>query len=359
MSNSNRPNDKLFMTRAMETTIRIGLVLLLVFLCYKIAQPFIHTIFGGVFIAVVIKPIYDRLKAALGGRSRLTVILITLLALILLIVPTYLLSESLINSSREYLVQLKDGTLRAPPPSESVKSWPLVGERLYESWSLTSNDLDAALDKVIAQLREHGDSLLSSAAGAGISILKLVIAIVIAGVLLANESAGKQVAMALATRLRSERGGETIQLAAATVRSVARGILGVALIQALMAWIAFVVVGLPGAGLWALIVLILATVQIPTILILVPIIVYVFSTSTVVTAVVFAIWCLLIGISDNVLKPLLMGRGVDVPMIVIFIGAIGGFISYGIFGLFAGAIILALSYNLFLSWLYDGAQKDT
>jgi predicted PurR-regulated permease PerM len=235
----------------------------------------------------------------------------------------------------------------------------LVGERLYESWSLTSNDLDAALDKVIAQLREHGDSLLSSAAGAGISILKLVIAIVIAGVLLANESAGKQVAMALATRLRSERGGETIQLAAATVRSVARGILGVALIQALMAWIAFVVVGLPGAGLWALIVLILATVQIPTILILVPIIVYVFSTSTVVTAVVFAIWCLLIGISDNVLKPLLMGRGVDVPMIVIFIGAIGGFISYGIFGLFAGAIILALSYNLFLSWLYDGAQKDT
>jgi predicted PurR-regulated permease PerM len=142
------------------------------------------------------------------------------------------------------------------------------------------------------------------------------------------------------------------------VRSVTLGILGVAMIQALLASLGLLVVGVPGAGLWALLVLILAIVQLPTILVLGPIIVYVFSTSTTVTAVVFAIWSILVGISDAFLKPLLMGRGVDVPMLVIFIGAIGGFMTSGIIGLFIGAIILALGYKLYLIWLDQDTQQD-
>ena len=142
------------------------------------------------------------------------------------------------------------------------------------------------------------------------------------------------------------------------MRSVALGILGVALIQTVLAGIGFLVVGVPGAGLWALLVLILAVVQLPTILILGPIIVYVFSTSSTVIAVVFAIWSILVGISDAFLKPLLMGRGVDVPMLVIFIGAIGGFMTSGIIGLFVGAIIFALGYKLFLAWLNEDTQTE-
>jgi predicted PurR-regulated permease PerM len=130
------------------------------------------------------------------------------------------------------------------------------------------------------------------------------------------------------------------------------------MIQALLASLGLLVVGVPGAGLWALLVLILAIVQLPTILVLGPIIVYVFSTSTTVAAVVFAIWSILVGISDAFLKPLLMGRGVDVPMLVIFIGAIGGFMTSGIIGLFIGAIILALGYKLYLIWLEQDTQPD-
>ena len=139
---------------------------------------------------------------------------------------------------------------------------------------------------------------------------------------------------------------------------VALGILGVALIQTLLASLGFLLVCVPGAGLWALLVLILAVVQLPTILILGPIIVYVFSTSSTVAAVVFAIWSILVGISDAFLKPLLMGRGVDVPMLVIFIGAIGGFMTSGIIGLFVGAVILALGYKLFLTWLDKDTQPE-
>ena len=162
-----------------------------------------------------------------------------------------------------------------------------------------------------------------------------------------------------ATRLTGERGTKAVELAGATVRSVALGILGVALIQTLLAGIGFLAVGVPGAGLWALLVLILAVIQLPTLLILGPIIVYVFSTSSPVIAVVFAIWSILVGISDAFLKPLLMGRGVDVPMLVIFIGAIGGFMRSGIIGLFVGAIIFALGYKLFLAWLNEDTAAGT
>ena len=359
MNTSNQPsNDKLFIARALEATIQIGLVVLLLYWCFKIGQPFIQIIVWGIIIAVAIHPSYDRLKSALGGRGRLVATLITLLALIVLLVPTYMLSESLIETAQEYSVQLDAGTLRVPPPSESVRSWPVIGEPLYKFWSLASNNLGAALSKMTPQLKKFGIPLLSAAAGAGVGILKFVVSIIIAGVLLANAAGGGQASRAIAERLAGERGTRVVALAGATVRSVALGILGVALIQTVLAGIGFLIVGVPGAGLWALLVLILAVIQLPTILILGPIIVYVFSTSSTVIAVVFAIWSILVGISDAFLKPLLMGRGVDVPMLVIFIGAIGGFMTSGIIGLFVGAIIFSLGYKLFILWLNMDIQPE-
>jgi predicted PurR-regulated permease PerM len=269
-----------------------------------------------------------------------------------------MLSGSLINTAQEYSAQLDSGTLSVPPPSESVRSWPVIGEPLYKFWSLASNNLEAALSKITPQLKKFGIPLLSAAAGAGVGILKFVVSIIIAGVLLANDAGCSQAALAIATRLTGERGFKLVELAVATVRSVTLGILGVALIQTLLASLGFLLVGVPGAGLWALLVLILAVVQLPTILVLGPIIIYVFSTSGTVIAVVFAIWSILVGISDAFLKPLLMGRGVDVPMLVIFIGAIGGFMTSGIIGLFVGAIIFSIGYKLFLVWLNMDIQPE-
>jgi predicted PurR-regulated permease PerM len=357
MNASNQPsNDKLFVARALEAAIRIGLVALLLYWCFKIGQPFIEIIIWGIVIAVAIHPGYDRLKSALGGRGRLAATLITLFALIVLLVPTYMLSDSLINAVQEYSANIDQGTLRVPPPPESVRSWPVIGEPLHTFWNLASNNLAAALSKITPQLKKFGIPLLSTAAGAGVGILKFVVSIIIAGVLLANAVGGGRAASTIARRLTGEQGTKAVELAEATVRSVTLGILGVAVIQTLLAGLGFLVVGVPGAGLWALLVLILAVVQLPTILILGPIIVYVFATASTVIAVMFAIWSLLVGMSDAFLKPLLMGRGVDVPMLIIFIGAIGGFIASGIIGLFVGAIILALGYKLFLLWLNEETQ---
>ena len=127
----------------------------------------------------------------------------------------------------------------------------------------------------------------------------------------------------------------------------------------MLAGAGMVAAGVPYAGIWSLGVLIFAVVQLPPLLILVPIIVWVFSVSTTTVAVIFMIWSLLVSIIDNVLKPLLLGRGVDVPMFVILIGAIGGMITSGIIGLFLGAVVLALGYKLFLAWLGELPELGT
>jgi predicted PurR-regulated permease PerM len=356
MSTSNQSsNDKSYVARALEASVNIALVGLILFWCFKIAQPFLETIVWGIVIAVGIHPIYDRLKSVLGGRNRLAATLITLLAIVLLLVPAYLLSESLIETMQEYSARLQEGTLRVPPPSDSIKSWPVIGEPVHEFWSLASNNLGAALSTAAPQLKKYGAQLLSTAAEAGAGLLMFVVSIIIAGVLLSNAEGGHQAAQAFAKRVAGERGALAVALAGATVRSVAVGILGVALIQTLLAGIGFLVVGVPGAGLWAFFVLILAVVQVPTIIVLGPVIIYVFSTSSTITAIIFAVWSILVGISDGFLKPLLMGRGVDVPMLIIFIGAIGGFVLSGIIGLFVGAIVFALGYKLFIMWL----EQDT
>jgi predicted PurR-regulated permease PerM len=358
MNTPSQPSsEQLFLARALEAAIQIGLAVLLLYWCFKIGQPFIQIIAWGIIIAVAIHPGYNWLKSALRGHGRLAATLITLLALILLLVPAYMLSGSLINAAQAYSAQLNAGTLTVPTPSESVKSWPIIGEPLYIFWNEASGDLADALRKITPQLKKYAMPVLSAAAGIGVAVLKFVVSIIIAGVLLANDAGGGRTAQAIATRLLGDRGANAVKLAIATVRSVTLGIIGVALIQSLLASIGFLLVGVPGAGLWALLVLILAVVQLPAILVLGPIIFYVFSTSSTSVAVIFTIWSIIVGISDNFLKPLLMGRGVDVPMIVIFIGAIGGFMASGIIGLFVGAIIFSLGYMLFLVWL--GTDKQS
>jgi predicted PurR-regulated permease PerM len=200
--------------------------------------------------------------------------------------------------------------------------------------------------------------LLSTAAGVGPGLLQFILAILIAVAMLAKAQGAYQFLQALARRIVGARGDDFATLAIATIRSVAQGVLGVALIQAILAGVAMLVMGVPGAGLWALLVLLLAVVQLPPLLILGPVMIYVFASAETVPAVLFMIWGILVNVSDIFLKPMLLGRGVDVPMLVILIGAIGGVMSSGIIGLFVGAVVLALGYKLFIAWLTQDFDAD-
>ena len=347
-------NDKRFFANALEAFIRIGIVGLLAIWCFQIGRPFIHIILWGIIIAVAIHPTCRKLKSMLGGRGKLAATLITLFALVLIIVPAVILTGSLIDGAQELSTRLENGTLEVPPPPENMRSWPVIGDPLYQAWSLASVNLKGALSKFAPQLKALGGWLLSTSVDTGIGILQFVFSIIIGGILLAKAEGAYKAAQAIGTRLADERGVEFVELAGATLRSVTKGILGVALIQSLLAGLGCLVAGVPAAGLWAVLVLLLAVVQLPPLLILGPIIIYVFSTASTFTAVIFAIWSVFVGVCDTFLKPLLLGRGVQVPMIIVFIGAIGGFITSGFIGLFIGAIVLVLGHQVFLAWLNAG-----
>jgi predicted PurR-regulated permease PerM len=347
--------DKSYKNRAVEVSIHLGLIFLLTAACLSILNPFIAVVTWGLIIAIAGYPGYCWLQKLLGGRGGLAAVLLTILLLAVLIVPIVLLSQTLVDGFQALAVRLHDETLKIPPPPPAIATWPIVGKPLSDLWSSASNNFPAALRGLAPQLKAAANRLFSTAAGVGMGVLQFFVSILVAGFLLANTSQSARVSRKLAIHLFGQRGAEFETLVGATIRSVTTGIMGVALIQSLLAGLGFLVVRLPAAGLWAVLFLIAAVLQVGS-LVLIPVVIYVFATTSAAKAVAFLIWCIVVALVDNVLKPLLLGRGVPVPIVVVFLGAIGGFLATGIIGLFVGPILLSVGYKLFLAWLDEGVE---
>ncbi len=342
-----------FSSRGAEIAIRIAFLALLVGWCFVIVWPFIGIIGWAIVMAVALYPTFDRLRVALGGRTKSAAVLLTIAFLLIFIVPAVVLSETLVSGIRTLATSLQNGSMAIPLPSETVKSWPFIGERIAALWTLAATNLDAAILQFRDEFASAGRWLLRQAASTGLGLVQFFVAVVLSGILLVTAKASEDLSQRIAQRVVGANGEQFARLAVATTRSVARGVLGVALIQATLTGIGFLVVGIPGAGLWALIALLLCIVQIGPGLLLLPAVIYVFSTSATATAVLFTVWCVVVGLIDNVLKPILLGRGVDVPMFIVIIGAIGGLLTMGVIGLFVGAIVLVLGYSALVAWLGD------
>jgi predicted PurR-regulated permease PerM len=341
-----------------EAAIRIGVLALLTLWAFVILRPFIHPVLWGVIIAIAVLPAYRGLTNKLGGRRKTTAALLTVLALALLVIPALKFFGEAIDGMQSLATQLEAGTLTVPPPPEKVASWPLVGGSVDDAWRLALTNLEAAIETYESQLKAVGAWLLSTVGGLGIGVLQFIISIIIAGVFLATSESASSAAVRIAKRFAGEQGEEFVVIADKTIRSVALGVLGVAVIQSLLSLIGMALVRVPGAPLWALLVLIVAIIQLPPVLILLPVAIYVFSTAATVPAVLFLIWAIIVSGSDAFLKPLLLGRGVNVPTLVILLGAIGGMMNSGIIGLFVGAVVLALAYQLFVAWLGDAPVAE-
>jgi len=345
------PRNEEFTKNAMEAAIRIGLVVLWVGWCFQILRPFVIPIIWGIIIAVAIYPVYGYLRILLKDSPRVSATLVTVGMLVILVWPAVLVGRLLVKNAQMVVNHLRDGAFKVPPPPPGLETWPLIGEPLANIWNLASVNIQGALVQLQPQVMMLASWLLSMVTGTGLAILQFFVAVIIAGVLLAYSTSGYQLAHSISKRLAGDRGDELTNLAEATVRSVARGVLGVALIQSSLAGLGFFIAGIPAAGFWAFLCLILGVVQIGVLPIMIPVVLYVFSTTDTVTAVLFLVWSIFVSVIDNILKPLFLGRGLDVPMVVIFMGAIGGMLWSGIIGLFIGAVVLTLGYKLFLAWL--------
>ena len=339
-----------------EPALRIGALFLVIYWVTLIVAPFIPAIMWAIIIAVACYPLFVWLAAALGGREKTAATLITVFALILIILPATWLGQASVEWGTAQAQKINEGTLTIPTPPDRVAEWPLIGERVYEYWSLASTNLEAAVSQAESQLRSVGEWLLKTVAGVGMGILQFALSIIIAGVLLANAATGSQFVGRIFGRLIPGSGDSFVVLAEQTIRSVAAGVIGVALIQGALIGAGLLLMGVPGAPILITAVVLLGIVQLPATLVTIPVLIWVWGSQETLPALLFTIYIIPAGLADNVLKPLLLGRGVEAPMLVIFIGAIGGFILSGIIGLFVGAVVLVLAYTLFEAWLATEAD---
>ena len=355
----NQPNrsQNTAVVQAIEIAIRLGIIFLILALCLQILSPFISVIVGGAIIAVSIYTPFLLLSKKMGGQQKWAATLISLGGAIVIIIPIVLLSSSLIDSASDLGAHIAQGTLRIPAPSESVSSWPVIGEKVYTTWSAASANLESFVGTHYGQFSTVGLKLVSLAAGVGLGLLQFIISLLIAGVFLLNSDIITLALKKFADRLLGKDAQHLLTLSTSTTRSVAIGVLGIAALQGIMAGLGMMLIGVPAAGLIALMVLVMAIAQLPPLLVLGPVIFYVFSVESTTISMAFMIWCIVINFTDMVLKPLLLGRGVEAPMLVILLGAIGGMLLLGIPGLFIGAIVLALGYTLFKDWLMSQEPK--
>ena len=345
------PTDKLFNRRVIDVAIKLSALAIIIFWCFQIIKPFVLIVLWGGIMAVALHPLHKKLSKILKGNQKLSSTIIALVGISLIALPAINLSSSSIDSAQHIYHGIEDGTLKIPHANESVKEWPLIGEHTYQLWQSASEDLQKFAGQYSEQIKSFSASLLAMAAGIGGSILQFIVSLIIAVVFMAKSQSCHQGISALMSRLMNESGERTITTTIATIRSVATGVLGVAVIQSLLSGIGLLIADIPAAGLWALVVLMLAIAQLPPIIILGPIAAYYFSVADTTPAVIFLIFSILVSMSDAVLKPLFLGRGMDIPMLVILLGAIGGMLLSGIIGLFVGAVVLALGYQLMMDWL--------
>ena len=348
-------NEKVLSRGLLDVLIRAGLIGVLVIFCFNIFRPFLDLMLWSVILAITLYPLHGLLKRKLGNSDARAASLIVLVAVSILLVPMYLMGTSMADSIQHSITVIKSGTLHIPPPADSVASWPLVGSKLHAFWLEASTDLTGLLQTAAPYLKGPSLTVLGKLAGAGVGLLMFIFALLIAGIVMAYGENGSRSAILIAARVSGpQKGAEIAALCTATIRAVAQGVVGIAFIQMLIVGAGFVVMGIPGAGLLALAVLLIGIMQLPATLITIPVIAFVFATEGATAAtIIFSIYTFVGGMVDNVLKPLLLGRGVAVPMPVILIGALGGMVTNGIIGLFIGPVMLAVGYQLFWQWVND------
>jgi predicted PurR-regulated permease PerM len=350
--------EPLFVRNMIESTLRIGLLLILLLYTYEIIRPFTTPILWGAIIAIAAFPLVKWLQPKLGGRRSVATTVVTVFFIAALVAPAWTVTEAGLGGLKKLSAGLESGELRIPPPAARVADWPVIGEQLYASWSSASSDLESFLHSNSKQIGELSGALLKRIGGSVMGVLMFVVALIIAGGFMTYAENCGAAAKRFFVRVGGlDPGGEWAPMIVATVRNVLQGVVGVAIIQTVLVSIGLFVAGIPGAPILSVIILVMAIAQLPLLLVLIPVIAYAFSILDPVWGVVFAVYMAIAGFSDSVLKPMMMGRGLDIPMPIILFGAIGGMIMSGIIGLFVGAVILSIVYKLFGLWLQQQASE--
>ncbi|MDC7943308.1 AI-2E family transporter [Raoultella ornithinolytica] len=354
--------EKRLVARFLDMFIRFGLILALASFCYTVFSPFLNMMLWAVILAVTLYPLHQYFATRLGGKQGWSSTLIVLLGIVLIVVPTVLMISSLGESVSVMIDKLSGRAFVIPPPSAHIATIPIVGEKISVLWLKASNDLPGLISNYRTQIGDIAKATLGILASMGGGLLGFILSFIVAGIIMTWGAAGADSARRIAIRLTDDNKGQSlVKLCTSTIRAVAQGVIGVALIQALLVGVIMIVAGIPAVGIFFILALILGIAQIPVILVTAPAIALMWSLGDHGTAmnIVYTILLIVAGMADNVLKPLMLGRGVDAPMPVVLLGALGGMAASGILGMFIGATLLSIGYRIFMSWVNDGQVGDS
>ncbi len=341
---------------AIDVAIRVGLLSLLAFLCIFVVAPFITILLWGVILAITLYPVWEWMAARLGGRGAIASTLIVLVGLMVILGPASVLGAKLVDSAQTLRTGLADGTILVPPPPVSVAKWPIIGEELSNVWWLATTNLQAALAEVQPQTNAFTRSLLRASAGASLAVLQFAVSLIIAGLLFGPGQSLAATVQAFEERVLSERGHRIFHLVHATVNNVARGVIGVALLQATLAGIGYLATGYPFGAAITLLVLVLSILNLGATIPVLITVIYAWTFMDTLPALLFTVYMIPVGLLDNFLRPIIVAHGLPVPIAVMFVGVIGGALTGGLLGLFIGPVVLAIGYQLFSAWIAEGAQ---
>jgi len=317
--------------------------------------PFLGGLIWAATVVIATWPLLLRLREK-TGRPWIAVTLMTTLTLLAVVLPFALAVSTLLDVAQRGPELLGDIVRKGlgPPPAWLGKI-PAVGQELVGKWEhIAAGGRDGLIEAARPYAGAAAQWVVSITGGIGVVALNILLTIIMVSILYSQGETAARGALAFGQRLGGERGVEVMKLAAQAVRSVALGVVVTALVQSVLAGLALWICGVPGAGILAALVFILGIAQLGPIPILVPAIGWLFWTDHTVTAWVLIGLAIPIGMLDNVLRPILIRRGVQLPMLLIIAGVIGGLIGFGVMGLFVGPVLLAATYTLTKSWVSEG-----
>jgi len=343
---------------AIEIFIKISAITIVAVWAFLIVRPFIMLVIWGIILAVALFPLVRKMEEKFRLKRSLIVTIIVVMGILPLSVPTYMLSQSMVASAKHYAKEIREGSFYVPPPPAKVAKWPLIGKQVHSVWSEASENIEEFVSAYKPQIKKWVAKLLPQVGKSLSAAVGFIAALLIAGVFMVYSETGIEAVRTFFRRLVGEKQDELVDVTTATIRSVMYGIIGIALAQALLALAGMAFMDVPLALVWAAAVLFLAIIQLPPILVLAPVILYVFSHTEPTAATLFALYSVVVATLDSFMKPFVLGRGVDIPMLVVLTGAIGGMLLSGIIGLFVGSVVLALAYKLVLTWIRNSAENE-
>lgn len=338
-------------TFQIDQLIRIALIVALTYWSFQLIIPFIGLLAWSFILSVALYPVFNWLNRRIGNHSTLAATIITLLSLLIVVGMLVLLTNNIVESINDLTIRIRSGQQIIPQLPATIKEWPAIGDSLQNIWSLTSSNVAVAIKKYSSYLINAGSYSISIIANKSIDLILFILSVIFSGYLLVHWSYLLDNVRKLAERISPKRGSDFINIVKKTIQNVSRGVIGVSILQTLLFGLLLLIAGTPGAGLISFIALILCIAQLGLTLVVIPVVVWLFFTKSVVIAIIFTILLFLVTLIDNILKPLILARGLRTPMIIIFLGVLGGVLLHGVIGVFIGPVVLAIFYDLVCHWL--------